>query len=80
MNQTKTWIKKKTNLHCTVLAGNTPKRVMSGGASFRGLSPGQHSSAEISRRWRAVGDTVFDLTGPEIEPQTSSTDSDALTN
>ena len=26
---------------------------------------------EMSQRWRAVGNTVFDLTGPRFEPQTS---------
>ena len=39
-----------------------------------GLAPGRHSSEETSQRWRVVGDTVFDLTGPGFEPQISSTD------
>ena len=26
---------------------------------------------EMLQRWRAVGNTVFDLTGPRFEPQTS---------
>ena len=38
-------------------------------AHVRGLALGQHSSEEMSRWWRAVGETVFDLTGREIEPQ-----------
>ena len=37
------------------------------------------SSEETSQRWRAVGDTSSNLTGPEIEPQTSSTDKDVVT-
>ena len=49
--------------------GITPKRVTSGGAHLRGLAPGQHSSKETLKRWRAVGVTVSDLTGLEIEPQ-----------
>ena len=31
------------------------------------------------QQWRAVGDTVFDLTDPGFEPRTSRTDSNALT-
>ena len=45
---------------------------------LRCLAPEQHSSEETSPRWRAVGDTVFDLTGLGIEPKTSPTDSVAL--
>ena len=30
------------------------------------------------QRWRAVGDTVFGVTGPGIKPQTFLTDSDVL--
>ena len=30
---------------------------------LHGLAPGQHSSEETSQRWRAVIDTVSDLTG-----------------
>ena len=55
-----------------------PKRVTGGGGHLSGLAPGQHSSEEISQRWRAVGNTVYDLTGPGMEPQTSSADSDVL--
>ena len=46
----------KSNLHYT--RGITPKRVTSGGAHLRGLASGQHSTKEMSQRWRAVGDTV----------------------
>ena len=35
---------------------------------LRGLAPEQHSSESTSQRWRAVGDTVSDLTGPGIKP------------
>ena len=61
--------KKKTNLHYTCVI--TPNRV----TQFRGLASGQHSSEKTSRRWRAVGDTVPDLTDPGFEPQVSRTDS-----
>ena len=44
-------------------------------AYLRGLSPGQHSSEETSQRWQAVGDKVFDLTGPGVDPQTYRIDS-----
>ena len=63
----------KSNVHYT--RGITPKRVTSGGAHLCGLAPGLHSSEETSQRWRAVGDTVADLTGPRIEPQTSRSES-----
>ena len=55
-----------------------PKRVTSGGAHLRGLAPGQRSSHERSERWGAFGDTVSDLNGSGIEPQTSHTDNDVL--
>ena len=41
-----------------------------------GLAPGQHSFEETSQRWRAVGDTVPDLTGLRIEILTSRTEKD----
>ena len=34
-----------------------------------GLALGQHSSEETSQQWRAIGDTMPDLTGPRIEPE-----------
>ena len=33
---------------------------------------GLHSSKETLQQWRAVGDAVSDLTGPEIEPKDSA--------
>ena len=59
--------------------GITPSAT-SGEDHFRGLAPRQHSSEETSQRWRAVGDSLFALTGAEIEPQTFRTDSNALNN
>ena len=52
---------------------NTPKRVTSWrGPSPRHLRPGNTAPfEEMSQRWRAVGNTVSDLTGPRFEPQTS---------
>ena len=47
----------------------TPKRVKSTGVHLRSLAPGQHSSEERRQQWRAVGDTVFNLSGPGIEPR-----------
>ena len=48
-------------------------------AHFRGLAPGQRSSAKTSQRWQVVGDTVSDLTCPRIEPETSRSDIDVFT-
>ena len=47
-----------------------PKRVMSGGAHFRGLAPGQHNFEELAQLWGVVDNTGSDLTSPGIEPQT----------
>ena len=43
------------------------------GPIFASLRPGGNtaSSKEMSPRWRAVGNAVFDLTGPRFESQTS---------
>ena len=49
------------------------KRVTIGGAHLRGLVPEQLRSEETPRWWRAVGDTVSDLTEPGFEPQSSGT-------
>ena len=57
----------KLNLHYTRVI--TPKRVTSSGDHLLGLAPGQHGSKETSQRWRAVGDTVSNLTDPGIEPR-----------
>ena len=51
---------------------------MSGGARFHSLAPGQHSFEESSQRWQTFDNIVSDLTGPEIERLTSTTDSDVL--
>ena len=48
---------------------------MSGGIHLRSLATGQHSSEESSQQWRNVRDTMSNLTGRGIEPQTSCTDS-----
>ena len=51
----------------------------SGVIHLRGLAPGQRSSKETSLKRRAVGDTVFDLTDPRVQLQTSRTNSNVLT-
>ena len=56
--------KQKIPVHRYAL-GITPKRATSGEAHPRGLAP---AHTETSQRWRAVGNTVSALTGPEIEP------------
>ena len=51
---------------------NTPERETSWRGYFRVIAPGQHSSfRKVSQRWRAVGNTVSDLTGPRFEIRTS---------
>ena len=50
------------------------KRVTNGEAHLRGLVPEHHWSEETSQRWQAIGDSVFNLTGLAIEPQTFRTD------
>ena len=52
-----------------------PKSVTSGGAHLRVLAPRYHSCEETQQLWRAVGDTVSDLTDLEFEPQTYRTES-----
>ena len=69
--------KSKSNLHYA--RGITPKRVTNGESHLRCFAPGQHCSEETSQRWRAVADTVSELTGTAIEPQTSHIDSVRLT-
>ena len=62
----------KSNLHCTpfIKLAAVPKHmVASGEVRPRVLALGQHRYEETSQRWRAVGYTVSDLTGLEIEPQ-----------
>ena len=40
------------------------------GIDPRGITPEQHRSEETLQQWKAIGDTVSDLTGPEIKPKT----------
>ena len=51
----------------------TPKRVMSfAGPNSASLSPRETALfEEMSQWWRAVGNTVFDSSGPRFEPHTS---------
>ena len=74
----KIWLvrNKKSNLHYT--RDITPKLVSSGGVHLRGLAAGQHSSEETSPQWRAVGDTVSNLTAPRIEHMAYRANSNAL--
>ena len=44
-----------------------PHRVRSARANHRCLAPGLHSSKKTSQRWRAVGETVSELTDRGIE-------------
>ena len=63
--------KPKSNLHYA--RGITPKCVTNGESHLRCFAPGQHCSEETSQRRRAVADTVSDLIGAGIKPQTSHT-------
>ena len=54
--------------------------------SWRGPSPRHCARAtqlrtfeEMSQRWRVVGNTVSDLTGPRFEPQTSRSRDERVT-
>ena len=60
--------KMQLNLHHT--RGVMPKRVTSGEAHLRGITPEQHSSEETSQRWQTIGDTVSTLPAWEsnLEP------------
>ena len=55
----------------------TPKRA----TILRGSSPRQCARATqiLSQQWLAVGSTVFDLTGPRFEPQTSRSRDERVT-
>ena len=64
-----------SNLHYTHC--NTPKRVTSGGPPQR---LGNTAPKKCRSGGEAFGDTVFDLTGQAIEPQTFRPNSDALDN
>ena len=65
MKQTGKLFKIKKNLNRT--RGITQKRARSGGAQLLGLALEQHSFEEVLQRWRASGDTAYDLTDPEIK-------------
>ena len=52
------------------------RRGVQGEVNLCGLPPGQHSSEETSRWWRAVGNPLSDLTGPAIEAQICGIDGD----
>ena len=59
----------ESNFRCARVI--TAKGVTSGVTHLHSLAQRQHSSEETLLRWRAVGDTVSDLTDPRIEPQPS---------
>ena len=42
--------------------------VMSGRACLHSSALGQNKTEKMSQRWRAVGNTMSNLTGPGIEP------------
>ena len=63
------------NVHYT--RGISPKRVtISCDVRIRGLPSWTTQLKETSQLWRAVGDTVSDLTSPRIEPRISHANSD----
>ena len=66
-------ISQKSNLHYARVV--TLRRATSGADHLHGSASGQYTSEKISQRWLAVGDAVSDLTGVEIELQTSLCDS-----
>ena len=51
------------------------------GAHFRVIAPAGNTAPfeEMSQRWRAVGNTVSDLTGPRFEPLTSRSRDERVT-
>ena len=53
----------------------TPKRVTKGEAHLHDLA-----TEELSQQWRAIRDTVSNLTGPGIEPQTFRSDKKVFIN
>ena len=74
-------------LHCSVgfsfkilhyTRNITTKRVTFWRVRLRDLAPGQHSCEETLQRWRAVCETLSDLTSPGIELQTFLTNSDVV--
>ena len=55
---------------CNEFAGPISELLCSGNAA---------SFEEMSQRWRAVGNTVSDLTGPRFEPQISRSGDERVT-
>ena len=45
------------------------ERLTNGGADLRCLAPGQHTSEEMSQRWRTVGNTVPIRLARESNPE-----------
>ena len=61
---------------------NTPKRVTSlRGLYIRVIAPACNAAPfeEMSQRWRAIGNTVSDLTGAIFEPQISQSRDERVT-
>ena len=52
-----------------------------GGAHLRVIAPMDNTGffEEMALRWRAIGKTVFDLTGPRFESQTSCSRDEGVT-
>ena len=48
-----------------------PNRVLGGEAQLRVIVGNTAPLKDMLQRWKAVGNTVFDLTSPRFEPQTS---------
>ena len=60
---------------------NTPRRVTSlAGPISASLCPGNAAPfKEMLQQWRAVGKTLFNLTGPRFEPQTTRSRDERVT-
>ena len=69
--------RKKSNLYNT--RGITSQHVTSDRIPLHGFPLGRNRSEETSQWWRAVGENVFTLIWPEIEPQTPATQTTLLT-
>ena len=57
------------------MASCPPACAYGGGVHLRDFAPEQNSYEETSQRWRTVGNTVFDLTGPRIDSKAFRADS-----
>ena len=64
-----------------ILAGLRRSVERVGGAHLRVIAPASNTAPfeEMSQRWRAVGNTVSDLTGPRFERQTSRSRDERVT-